>query len=50
MAYLHHPPIFMLDALPVATIQLYPGLGQAPNMLAVKMMVLLMTLIVNVTV
>jgi len=26
-------PIFMPDALPVATLPLYPGLGQAPNML-----------------
>jgi len=26
--------IFMLDALPAATLPLYPGLGQAPNMLA----------------
>jgi len=28
------PPIFMRDALPAATLPLYPGLGQAPNMLA----------------
>jgi len=28
------PPIFTLDALPAATLPLYPGLGQAPNMLA----------------
>ena len=27
-------PIFMPDALPVATLPIYPGLGQAPNMLA----------------
>jgi len=27
-------PIFTLDALPAATLPLYPGLGQAPNMLA----------------
>ena len=26
--------IFTLDALPAATIPLYPGLGQAPSMLA----------------
>jgi len=26
-------PIFTPDALPVATLLLYPGLGQAPNML-----------------
>jgi len=26
-------PHFMLDALPAATLPLYPGLGQAPNML-----------------
>jgi len=26
-------PIFTLDALPVATLPVYPGLGQAPNML-----------------
>jgi len=26
-------PIFMPDALPVVTLPLYPGLGQAPNML-----------------
>jgi len=29
-----HPPIFNPDALPAATLPLYPGLGQAPNMLA----------------
>jgi len=27
-------PIFMPDAIPAATLPLYPGLGQAPNMLA----------------
>ena len=27
-------PIFMPDALPAATLPLYPGLGQASNMLA----------------
>jgi len=27
-------PIFMPDALPAATLPLYPGLEQAPNMLA----------------
>jgi len=27
-------PIVTLDALPAATVPLYPGLGQAPNMLA----------------
>jgi len=27
-------PIFMPDALPATTLPLYPGLGQAPNMLA----------------
>jgi len=27
-------PIFALDAIPAATLPLYPGLGQAPNMLA----------------
>jgi len=26
-------PIFTLDGLPAATLPLYPGLGQAPNML-----------------
>jgi len=26
-------PIFMPDALPVTTLPIYPGLGQAPNML-----------------
>jgi len=30
----HHPPIFMPDALPAATLPIYPGLGQAPDMLA----------------
>jgi len=30
----HHPPIFTPDALPAATLPIYPGLGQAPNMLA----------------
>jgi len=29
----HHPPNFMPDALPAATLPIYPGLGQAPNML-----------------
>jgi len=29
-----HPPIFTPDALPVATLPLYPGLEQPPNMLA----------------
>ena len=28
------PPIFMQDALPAATLPIYPGLCQAPNMLA----------------
>jgi len=28
------PTIFMLDALPGTTLPIYPGLGQAPNMLA----------------
>jgi len=28
------PPIFTLDALPTTTLRIYPGLGQAPNMLA----------------
>jgi len=28
------PPHFTPDSLPVATLPLYPGLGQAPNMLA----------------
>jgi len=28
------PPIFTPDALPAATFPLYPGSGQAPNMLA----------------
>jgi len=27
-------PIFMTDALPATTLPVYPGLGQAPNMLA----------------
>jgi len=27
-------PIFTPDALPVATLPIYPGLGQEPNMLA----------------
>jgi len=27
-------PIFTSDALPAATLPLYPGLGHAPNMLA----------------
>ena len=27
------PTIFTLDALPVATLPIYPGLGQAPSML-----------------
>jgi len=28
------PPIFTPDALPATTLPLYPGLGQAPNVLA----------------
>jgi len=28
------PPFFMPDALPAATLPIYPGLGQAVNMLA----------------
>jgi len=28
------PTIFMQDALPYTTLPIYPGLGQAPNMLA----------------
>ena len=32
--HLCHPTIFMLDALPGTTLPIYPGLGQAPNMLA----------------
>ena len=27
------PPNFMLDARPATTLPIYPGLGQAPNML-----------------
>ena len=30
------PPILTPDALRVANLPLYPGLGQAPNMLACK--------------
>jgi len=30
-AHLHHPPIFKPDALPAATLPLYPGMGQAPS-------------------
>jgi len=29
----HHPPNFTPDALPAATLPIYPGLGQAPNVL-----------------
>jgi len=31
--HLHHPSIFTLDAFPAATLPLYRGLEQAPNML-----------------
>jgi len=31
--HLHHPTNFTPDALPAATLPIYPGLGQAPNML-----------------
>ena len=31
--YLHHPPSFTPDALLATTLPIYPGLGQAPNML-----------------
>lgn len=34
MTHLHHPPVCMPDALPVATLRHYPGFGQPPNMLA----------------
>jgi len=29
-----HPHIFMVDALPDTALPIYPGLGQAPSMLA----------------
>jgi len=32
-AHLHHPHIFMPDALPAATLPLHLGLKPAPNML-----------------
>jgi len=32
--HLYHPTIFTPDALPGTTLPIYPGLGQAPNMLA----------------
>ena len=32
--HLCFPTIFMQDALPYTTLPIYPGLGQAPNMLA----------------
>jgi len=32
--HLHHPAIVMPNALPAATLPVYPVLGQAPNMLA----------------
>ena len=32
--HLPHPPFFTLDTLPATTLPIYPGLGQAPNMLA----------------
>jgi len=32
--HLCHPTIFTPDALPDTTLPIYPGLGQAPNMLA----------------
>ena len=31
--HLHQPPSFMPDSLPAATLSIYPGMGQAPNML-----------------
>jgi len=31
--HLHQPPNFTPDALPATSIPIYPGLGQAPNML-----------------
>jgi len=42
LLHLHHPPIFTTDALSVATHPLYPGLGQAQNMLHCIPRVLLM--------
>ena len=34
MTHLHQSPIFAsADALPAATLPIYPGLGQAPDML-----------------
>jgi len=34
VTHLYCPPIFMPDALPATTLAIYPGLGQAPSMLA----------------
>ena len=31
--HLHHPPSLTPNALPAATLPIYPCLGQAPNML-----------------
>jgi len=33
MPHLHYAPNFMPDALPIATLPIYTGLGQASNML-----------------
>jgi len=35
------PTMFMLDALPGSTLPIYPGLGQALNMLASSLLILL---------
>jgi len=34
VTHLYHPTIFMPDALRATTLPLYPGLEQAPDMLA----------------
>jgi len=34
VTHLHHPPIFTPDAVPAASLPIYPVLGQAPNMFA----------------
>jgi len=41
------PTIFMPDALPATTLPIYPGLGQAPSMLAAYLVAWLAHLVVN---
>jgi len=47
---LRHPHHFTPDALPDTTLPIYPGLGQAPNMLACIPVILTQSLVAAMTV